>query len=288
MTFIATLEAVRQARARPVLVDVAESDYAFDVDAAASAVGPRTRCLLPVHLYGQMADMRGLLRLAADNGLLVVEDACQAHGARRDGLGAGAGGVAGAFSFYPAKNLGAFGDAGALITDDSELAARARALRDHGQRTRYRHERQGYTARLDTIQAIVLLRKLPELDARNSHRRAVAAAYLERLAGVGDLRLPPVAPGSEHVWHLFVVRTAHPERLAAHLARRGIETGRHYPQPAHAAPAFRWLGYQPGSFPVAEALARENLSLPIFAGMTEEQVDVVVDAIADSFRRRRG
>jgi dTDP-4-amino-4,6-dideoxygalactose transaminase len=284
MTFIATLEAVTQAGGRPVLVDVTEPDYGLDVGAASALLGPRTRVVLPVHLYGQMADMLRVLELAGSGDLLVVEDACQAHGARRDGLRAGAAGLAGAFSFYPAKNLGAFGDAGAVVTDDPELATRARSLREHGQRTRYRHERRGYTARLDTIQAIVLLHKLPQLDFRNAQRRTVAEAYLERLAGVGDLRLPAVARGSEHVWHLFVVRTREPDRLAEHLARRGIGTGRHYPEPAHRAPAFRGLGYPSGAFPVAEALARENISLPIFPAMTDAQVDAVVEAIGDYFR----
>ena len=209
-TFVATLEAVTQAGGTPVLADVSESDYNLDPEAAEAAVGPRTRALLPVHLYGQLADLERLAALAERHGLAVVEDACQAHGARRDGHGAGATGLAGAFSFYPAKNLGAMGDAGALVTSDAELAAHARMLREHGQTRKYRHEAEGWTARLDTIQALVLLRKLPLLDGWNEERRAAAAFYSEALAGVGDLRLPPVAAGSEPVWHLYVVRTARP------------------------------------------------------------------------------
>ena len=284
MTFIATLEAVRQAGGRPVLVDVGPSDDALDVQAAAAAIGPRTRFLLPVHLYGQMADMHALLRLARASGVFAVEDACQAHGAVRDGVRAGSAGLAGAFSFYPAKNLGAFGDAGGVVTSEPELAARIRSLREHGQREKYRHEVQGYTARLDTIQAIALLHKLPRLDAWNDQRRAVAEAYLTYLEGVGDLRLPSVPAGSEPAWHLFVVRTADPDGLADHLTRRGIQSGRHYPEPAHRAPAFRWLGYEAGAFPVAEALARENLSLPIFPGIAQEQIELVVEAIEEYFR----
>jgi dTDP-4-amino-4,6-dideoxygalactose transaminase len=245
----------------------------------------RTRFLLPVHLYGQLADVGAIEALARRRGLEILEDACQAHGAVRDGRRAGASGLAGAFSFYPAKNLGAMGDAGGLVTRSVELAERVRVLREHGQRRKYEHEVEGYTARLDTIEAIVLLHKLPLLDRWNEARRSVAAFYLEALAGAGDLRLPPVAPRSQPVWHLFVVRTAEPERLASFLAERGIHTGRHYPQPVHLAPAYERLGYSRGTFPVTEALARECLSLPIFPGMTEEQQHAVVEAVEDSFRR---
>lgn len=282
-TFIATFEAVTQAGGRPVPVDVTDTDYNLDVVAAEAAVTERTRFVLPVHLYGQMADMRGLATLAERRGLAVLEDACQAHGARRDGLRAGTAGVAGAFSFYPGKNLGAMGDAGALVTDDDALAATVRALREHGQREKYRHELEGYTARLDTIQALVLLRKLPFLDGWNDERRALAHAYASALEGVGDLRLPRVPEGSEPVWHLFVVRTAEPERLAAFLRDRGIGTGRHYPEPAHLARAYARLGFGRGAFPVTEALAAECLSLPLFPGMTENQVDRAVAATRDYF-----
>jgi dTDP-4-amino-4,6-dideoxygalactose transaminase len=280
-TFVATVEAVTQAGGRPVLVDVSESDYCLDVDAVAAAVTPRTRFVLPVHLYGQLADVRRLSEL----GLAVVEDACQAHGAERDGVRAGAAGLAAAFSFYPGKNLGAMGDAGALVTGDADLAARVRALREHGQIAKYRHEYEGWTARLDTIQAAVLLRKLPLLDEWNEERREAAGFYLAALEGVGDLVLPRVASGSDPVWHLFVVRTADPEALAAFLRERGIGSGRHYPDPVHLCRSYEWLGYGPGAFPVAERLGRECLSLPIFPGMTQAQLDAVVDAIADFFQR---
>ncbi|HZT14861.1 MAG TPA: DegT/DnrJ/EryC1/StrS family aminotransferase [Gaiellaceae bacterium] len=284
MTFVATLEAVAQAGGTPVPVDVDPDDHTLDLAAVAAAIGPRTRFLLPVHLYGQMADVRGLRRLARERGLTLIEDACQAHGARRDGVRAGAAGLAAAFSFYPAKNLGAFGDAGAVVTDDPELAEDVRALREHGQRGKYRHELAGWTARLDTVQAVALLHKLPLLDGWNDERRAVAARYESLLEGVGDLRLPRVPAGSEPVWHLYVVRTADPDALAAHLARRGIQSGRHYPEPVHLAPAFRSLGHGPGSFPAAEALARENLSLPLFPGMREEQLERVAEAVEEHFR----
>jgi dTDP-4-amino-4,6-dideoxygalactose transaminase len=230
-----------------------------------------------------MADMGQVSALASRHGLLVVEDACQAHGAVRDGIRAGASGAAGAFSFYPAKNLGAMGDAGALVTNDPGLANTVTALREHGQHRKYEHDLGGYTARLDTVQATVLLLKLPLLDAWNEERRAVAAFYLDALAGVGDLRLPAVAPGSDPVWHLFVVRTSDPERLAAFLHEKGIATGRHYPQPIHLTPAYAHLGYPRGAFPVAEALAAECLSLPLFPGMSEAQQHTVVAGVTEFF-----
>jgi len=284
-TFAATFEAVTQAGGRPVPVDATWDDYNLDFDAAADAVTSRTRFVMPVHLYGQCCDLRALGRFAARHRLAILEDACQAHGATRDGLRAGTAGRAAAFSFYPGKNLGAMGDAGALVTDDEEVADRMVALREHGQRAKYRHDFEGYTARLDTLQAIVLSHKLRHLDDWNAERRALAAAYSERLAGVGDLSLPQVPAGSDPVWHLYVVRTEQPERLAEFLAERGIGTGRHYPEPPHLSRAYEWLGYAPGSFPVTEQMAGEILSLPIFPGMTAEDLDTATDAIRDYFAR---
>ena len=283
-TFAATAEAVVQAGSLPVLVDALEADYNLDPAAVAASITPRTELLLPVHLYGQLADVGALEQVARRNQLMIIEDACQAHGATRESRRAGSVGRAAAFSFYPTKNLGAIGDAGAVTTDDEALAARVRALREHGERRKYEHDLVGYTARLDTIQALVLLRKLPYLDRWNDERRQAARFYGEKLVNVGDLRLPPVAPGSDPVWHVYVVRTAEPDRLADFLRERGIGTGRHYPQPLHLAPAFAHLGYGRGAFPVAEALASECLSLPIFPGIREEQLTAVVDAIAAYFR----
>ena len=284
-TFVAPLEAVTQAGGRPVPVEVRHDDYTLDVDAVEAAIGERTRAVMPVHLYGQMADMKRLGALAARHDLVLVEDACQAHGAVRDGLRSGTVGLAGAFGFYPGKNLGAMGDAGALVTPDEQLAARIRALREHGQTRKYEHEWEGYTARLDTIQALVLRRKLPLLAEWNESRRAAARRESETLAGVGDLVLPAVAPGSEPVWHLYVVRTADPAALADSLAARGIGTGRHYPQPPHLAAAYAWLGHAEGEFEVAERLARESLSLPVYPGITDAQVETVVDAVGRFFAR---
>jgi dTDP-4-amino-4,6-dideoxygalactose transaminase len=282
-TFVATFEAVSQAGGRPVPVDVSELDYNLDVEGAAAAITPRTRFIMPVHLYGQMADMNGLGELAERHGLKLIEDACQAHGAKRGGLQAGAASLAGAFSFYPAKNLGAFGDAGALVTDDEGLAREARKLREHGQRGKYEHELEGYTARLDTIQALVLLRKLPLLEEWNNERRAAAASYGDRLAGVGDLVLPEIAPDSDPVWHLYVVRTADPARLAEALRAEGIGTGRHYPVPPHLSPAYAELGFGPGSFPVTETLSEQALSLPLFPGITREELNAVAGAVTAFF-----
>jgi dTDP-4-amino-4,6-dideoxygalactose transaminase len=230
-----------------------------------------------------MADMTALAAVGERHRIEIVEDACQAHGARRDGALAGTIGKAAAFSFYPAKNLGAFGDGGALVTDDSALATRVRALREHGQTAKYSHEYEGFTARLDTIQAAVLLIKLPLLNDWNAKRRAAAALYRSALSGIGDLRLPTETPGSEHVWHLYVVRTEHPAKLGDFLADRGIATGRHYPQPPHLSRAYAKLGYTEGSFPIAEGLSRECLSLPMFPGITEGEIDAVSESVAAFF-----
>jgi dTDP-4-amino-4,6-dideoxygalactose transaminase len=276
---------VTQAGGTPVPAEIGAIDYNVDPAAAEAAVTSRTKFLLPVHLYGQMADMVSLRSVAERNGVAIVEDACQAHGAERDGLRAGAGGLAGAFSFYPAKNLGAMGDAGALTTDDAGLAESVRALREHGQRRKYRHDLEGYTARLDTIQAIVLELKLRLLDGWNEERRSAARFLSDALAGVGDLTLPQVAPGSTPVWHLYVVRTADPEALGEFLRARGVATGRHYPDPVHLAPAYAHLGYTEGSFPIAEQVAREGLSLPMFPGITEDQLTAVAEGIQAFFSR---
>lgn len=282
-TFVATVEAVGQAGGRPVLADISAADFALDVDAVEEAVTGRTRFILPVHLYGQMADMRALSSLARRVGATIVEDACQAHGARRDDLAAGTVGAVGAFSFYPGKNLGAVGDAGALVTVDEAVASRVRMLREHGQSAKYMHDVEGWTSRLDTIQAAVLLRKLPRLDRWNAARREAAELYREALSGVGDLVLPRTMPGSEHVWHLYVVRTANPEALARFLGERGVSTGRHYPVPIHLTAAYASLGYAKGAFVIAEAVAMECLSLPIFPGITQEQVATVCDLVGEFF-----
>ena len=279
LTFIATFEAVTQVGAVPVVVDVQESDYNINSTAVADVLSERTACLLPVHLYGQMADMRALRDLGGRHEVPILEDACQAHGAERDGLRAGSAGEMAAFSFYPSKNLGAMGDAGAFVTDDEHLAARVRMLREHGQTATYRSEVPGYTARLDTVQALVLSCKLRHVAGWNAQRSAAAAVYSAALEGIGDLRLPAVDPGSKHVWHLYVVRTEDPVRLSTYLRDKGIASGRHYPEPPHLSPAYAALGFTEGAFPVAEAVAREGLSLPLFPGISEVQLAHVCEAI---------
>lgn len=282
-TFVATVEAVTQTGARPVLVDITADDYNLDVDATRAAVGPRTGALLPVHLYGQLADMRTLTALARKEGLVVLEDACQAHGASRDGVVPGALTDGAAFSFYPSKNLGAIGDGGALATMRADVARDVRALREHGQTAKYLHELDGYTSRLDTVQAAVLLHKLPLLVRWTADRRRTGALYQQGLEGVGDLVLPRVPQGSDPVWHLYVVQTEDPDSLGAYLRSHGIATGRHYPRPPHLSPAFRGLGYPRGSFPVTEQLAAHCLSLPVFGGITDAEAERVVDEVRAYF-----
>jgi dTDP-4-amino-4,6-dideoxygalactose transaminase len=282
-TFAATFEAILQAGGRPIVVDVAEADYNLDVGQVETAAGAGASYVLPVHLYGQMADMQALTRIAAQKSVKIIEDACQAHGASRDGLSAGCESLAAAFSFYPSKNLGAMGDAGALVTDDEELASRAQALRVHGETRKYHHEYVGYTARLDTFQAIILVEKLSLLAEWNRQRQATARFYSDALSGLEGVRLPTTSAGSNPVWHLYVVRVRDPERLAEFLAERGIETGRHYPEAAHLSPAYRGLGYSRGDFPIAEGLAREALSLPLFPGISEAQLQWVYESVTDYF-----
>jgi dTDP-4-amino-4,6-dideoxygalactose transaminase len=280
-TFAATFEAVLQAGGKIVVVDVGDEDYALGAATLDALSTEGCSHLVPVHLYGQLADMDGVARFADARRLTVLEDACQAHGAKRDGIRAGERSRAAAFSFYPAKNLGAMGDAGALVTDDEDVAELVRALRSHGETSKYHHVYVGYTARLDTVQAAVLVEKLPLLDDWNDARRAAARYYTRELAGLDGVKLPQVPAGSDPVWHLYVVRVADPAGLAAFLAERSIQTGRHYPEPPHLSPAYRRLGYARGDFPVAEALAREGLSLPLYPGISESQLEWVCRSIGD-------
>jgi dTDP-4-amino-4,6-dideoxygalactose transaminase len=262
-TFVATTFAIVHAGARPVLVDVDERTHLLDPAAVASAVTARTRAIIPVHLYGQCAAMDAILAVARRHSLVVIEDACQAHGARQRGRRAGSLGHAAAFSFYPGKNLGGAGDGGAVVTDDDALADHVRLLRNYGQREKYRSECVGHNRRLDTLQAAVLRVKLSHLDDWNSARQAHAARYDAALDGLPLVR-PVTADRNEHVWHLYVVRVARRDAVRRLLAEQGIDTGTHYPIPIHLQPAHRDLGHQPGDFPVTEGCAAEVLSLPMF------------------------
>ena len=282
-TFFATVEAVLYSGARPILVDVDEKTFNMDIAAAAQAITPRTKAIMPVHLYGRTIDMKPLLALAKDRGLQVIEDACQAHGAMLDTGGkAGNAGNASAFSFYCSKNLGAYGEAGSITTNDDALAAELRSLREHGQSTRYYHPVVGYNARLDEIQAAILrikLRKLPEWNAR---RQAIARHYNEQFAG-SSVITPEIPAGGRHVFHVYAIRVPAAKRdpLRRFLSERGIGTGVHYPVPIHLQEASAFLGYRQGDFPVTERLANEVVSLPMYAELTDAQVETVAAAVRE-------
>ena len=282
-SFIATAEAVSYTGATPVLVDCSLDDYLIDPVAVAAAITPRTRAILPVHLYGQPANMAALAALAHQHGLALVEDAAQAHGATlKDGRSCGALGLASAFSFYPGKNLGAFGDGGAVNTHDDGLARQLKLLRNWGSVVKYHHEIQGYNSRFDTLQAAVLGVKLRYLAAWNDHRRTAAGWYRAALADLPGLVLPAEAPWTgRHVYHLFVIRLLERNRdaVARVLAERGVQTVVHYPVPIHRQKAYAELGYAEGSFPCAEQAARTVLSLPMFPEMTPDHVALVADAL---------
>ena len=284
-TFIATAEAVSRAGATPVLVDCADDGtYLIDPAAAAAAVTPRTRAIIPVHLYGQAAPVEQLMPLAGQFGGWVVEDAAQSQGARRHGAGAGALGHVAATSFYPGKNLGAYGDAGAALTGSAELAARMRMIRDHGSPRKYEHDVLGLNSRLDTLQAVVLSAKLRHLASWNAARRAAAQRYDLLLAGIEEIVLPQTLDGNEHVWHLYVIRVPDRDRVLKELHAAGIGAGIHYPVPVHRTAAFAGLGYPEGSFPVTEQAAQEILSLPLFAEITTEQQERVALVLKAALR----
>ena len=281
-TFIATVSAIIAVGARPVLADC-DRHGACDPDAFAAAITPRTRALIPVHLFGRVADMPALMDIARNAGLLVVEDACQAHGARLGGRRAGSWGDASAFSFYPGKNLGALGDAGALVTDGVDVANKVRALRHYGQRTKYVHEvAPAFNRRLDSIQAAALRVKLRRLERWNVQRALIADLYRLRLADT-PLALPVREEQGRHVYHLFVVETDQRDKLRLHLSDSGIETGIHYPIPLHLQPALKDLGYAAGDFQNAERLAARSLSLPMYPEMSDDDVEAVVMAIKEFF-----
>jgi dTDP-4-amino-4,6-dideoxygalactose transaminase len=283
-TFFATVEAIALAGATPVFVDVDPETLTMDPRLAEQAITPRTRALLPVHLHGRLADMPGIMALARRHGLRVIEDACQAHGARLNGRAAGTFGDAGCFSFYYSKNLGAYGEAGGVVTNDAEVANRLRMLRDHGSLGRYRHEVLGTNARLDELQAAVLRIKLPLLDGWNEARVRHAQRYNSLLAGVPVVT--PTLPGSEHVFHLYVIRTRARDALRAFLSQRGVHTGIHYPTPCHLQPACSAITIGEGGLPVTEASAREILSLPMFPELHEEEIRRVAAAISEFFSVR--
>ena len=283
MTFIATSWAISYVGAKPVFVDVDPVTYTMDASQVQSRLSARTKAILPVHLYGQPADLGPLLEISRKHGIPLIEDGAQAHGATYDDRPVGTLGLSGCFSFYPGKNLGAFGEAGAVVTNDGSVAARLRSLRDHAQETRYHHNEIGFNYRMDGFQGAVLNIKLKKLTEWTSRRRFLAERYRRLLCGL-PLQLPVEASGRRHVWHLFVV--LHPERehIRRKLEAESIQTGLHYPIPLHLQNAYKHLGYGAGDFPVAERIGRECLTLPLFPEMTEAQQDTVVAAVKEAVR----
>ncbi|KQT91955.1 erythromycin biosynthesis sensory transduction protein eryC1 [Marmoricola sp. Leaf446] len=286
-TFIATAEAVSRTGATPVLVDVDEEHLLIDPGAATAALGPRTGAVVPVHLFGQVAPVDLLLPATGAAGVPVVEDAAQSQGATRHGRGAGTLGAAAGTSFYPGKNLGAAGDAGAVTTDDADLAQRVRVLGAHGSPTKYVHDVIGMNSRLDTVQAVVLRAKLARLEKWNQLRRDAAERYTAMLADVDGVRVPTTMLGNRDVWHLYVVRLEERDRVLQELIAAGVGAGIHYPTPVHLTGAYAHLGLRAGTFPVTEKAAGEILSLPMFPHLSTEQQERVVDALSTAVRRPR-
>jgi dTDP-4-amino-4,6-dideoxygalactose transaminase len=282
-TFIATAAAISASGARPVFADVEEASCNLDPAAFESAITPRTKAVVPVHLYGRPAAMRDILDIASQRGIAVVEDAAQAHGAKSRGKRAGSLGTAGCFSFYPTKNLGAFGDGGLVTTDDGRLAAQIALLRDHGRSSKYEHDAIGYTARLDNLQAAVLRVQADMLDDWNARRRQAARWYRDALPA--GLWYPADDPADEPVYHLFVVCVPRRDEFRAHLEANGVATGVHYPVPLHLQPAYRELGYSVGDFPVTERLAHDIVSLPMHPFLRRDQAEHVAAVAADFLAR---
>jgi dTDP-4-amino-4,6-dideoxygalactose transaminase len=280
-TFIATAAAIARSGATPVFVDVDPTTYNIDPNLIERAVTQRTKAIIPVHLYGQPADMRAIMKIATDNGLSVIEDAAQAHGAEYEGRRVGSIGHLACFSFYPGKNLGAYGDGGAVTTNDARLAERIARLRDHGRITKYEHAEVGCNSRLDTLQAAVLRVKLRYLDDWNRQRQTAAGWYSRTLAET-HYYLPKLGPNRTHVYHLFVIMTEKRDALARQLQEAGIASGIHYPLPLHLQPAFARLGIDKGTLPITEAIAAQVLSLPMFPELTYDQVSVITGVMTKS------
>lgn len=277
-TFVATAAAIEYAGARPVFVDIEPDYYTMDPSALERAITPRTKAVVPVHLFGQAADMDPIVEIARRHKLAVIEDACQAHGAEYRGRRVGTIGDIGCFSFYPGKNLGAYGEGGAAVTSNPQYAETMRLLRSWGEKTRYEHRLKGFNYRMDGIQGAILGVKLQYLEAWTEARRSHAATYGRLLAGT-PARPPRERPDGRHVYHVYAVRLPHRDAWRAHLTEMQIQTGIHYPIPVHLQPAYRDLSYKPGDFPVAEMVAREILSLPLFPEMTGSQIETVAGAV---------
>jgi dTDP-4-amino-4,6-dideoxygalactose transaminase len=281
-TFIATSEAVSQSGGNPVFVDIEPDTLTISAECIEKAITHRTRGIIPVHLYGQLADMDAILDIADRHGLWVVEDACQAHGAQFNSMRSGSFGVGAAFSFYPGKNLGACGEAGAVTTSDIDIDRKVRMLRDHGQVERYQHKVEGYNGRCDALQAAVLRTKLRYLSQWNHMRQLAANQYLERLSGIPSLKLPVTGKNREHVFHLFVIQVENRETIVQGLKARGIDTGLHYPVPLHQQTAYRHMAStRKFHLPVCETVSRKIVSLPMYPGIRPEQIDYVCNNLKE-------
>ncbi len=280
-TFIATAEAISAVGARPVFVDIDPLSYCMDPQLIEAAITPRTRAILPVHLYGQMADMDAILEVANAHNIPVIEDACQAHGAEYKGRPAGSVGLAGCFSFYPGKNLGACGEGGAVTTNDPELALRIRMWRDHGSIRKYEHRFAGHNMRMEGLQGAILNIKLKHLDRWNDLRREAARQYADKLSGL-PVTLPTEMEGRKHVYHLYVIQTDDREGLRRQLASAGVDSGLHYPIPLHLQEAYSPLGYKLGDFPVTEYIKDRILSLPMYPGISEESIEQVATGLLEN------
>ena len=278
-TFIATTEAVSQVGAKPVFVDIDAGTCNMDVSQVAGCITEKTRAIVPVHLYGQPADMDPIVDIAEKHNLVVIEDACQAHGAVYKGKKAGSMGAVGCFSFYPGKNLGAFGEGGAAVTNDEALAQKIRMIRDHGQARKYYHDMEGYNGRLDAIQAGVLRIKLKRLAEWNRLRQQNAAYYDEQLSAIPEVTVVKQNEDTESVYHLYVIQVDNRDELQKYLSEKGIATGLHYPMPLHLQKAYAYMEHKKGDFPVTERIADRLLSLPMFPELKREQMEYVVDSI---------
>lgn len=280
-SFIASSSSITFTGATPCLVDCDEETFNIDLQDAERRLSKKTRAIMPVHLYGQPAQMEEIKTFAKRHNLFIIEDACQAHGAVYKGRRVGSFGDIAAFSFYPGKNLGAWGDAGCLVTNSKKISQTVSQMRNYGQKEKYHHKFVAWNRRMDTIQAAVLLVKIKYLDRWNKKRQEIAKKYRQRLSGL-SIALPVTAPGRTHVYHQFVIRSPKRDLLKEHLAKKGIATGIHYPIPIHLQEAYKSLGYKKGDFPVAEKVSKEILSLPMYPEMTDKQIDYVVEAVKEA------
>ncbi|RKY33492.1 MAG: erythromycin biosynthesis sensory transduction protein eryC1 [Candidatus Omnitrophota bacterium] len=285
-TFVATVFAISYVGAIPVLVDIDPTTYNIDLDIVEKKITSRTKVIIPVHLYGRSVDMGKLLKIASKYGISIIEDACQAHGAIWEGKKVGSWGTMGCFSFYPAKNLGAYGDGGAIVTSDKHLYEKLRMLRNYGSPKKYHHDIVGYNSRLDTLQAAILRVKLRHLDDWNKKRVENAIFYNEKLKDIGDLVLPEIRKDGSHVFHLYVVRTKERDALLSYLKENGVQCGIHYPIPIYSLGAYSTLGYTPNEFPITEAFSKQILSLPMYPELNEAQMSTVVSLIKKFYQGR--